>query len=288
MEKPVYNSRILELLEACRPGSDDLSDPAMASLNAQMAASRELDDLYERLQKLDGCLAAAFHDVPVPDGLADRILARLNAAPTEKVVTDTPALSGDAMAESLAGVQPVNAAVRPLRFMRRFSRFAAGRPILAGGMAAALAAIVLLAVVGAFRRMGSSDWQISPESAIVQFNSDPHDGGMLLDARPAPSGYPVSEFLSLPSGARWRDVGDFQGRKAVAYDFQGPQGAGATLYVLRGKAAGLSSGPPWPPHTTGNRAVGWWQEEGLVYVLVIEGDAAEYRQLLQSGSGPVT
>jgi hypothetical protein len=34
--------------------------------------------------------------------------------------------------------------------------------------------------------------------------------------------------------------------------------------------------------------VGLWQEEGLVYVLVVEGDAAEYRQLLQSNSGPVT
>ncbi len=289
MEKPVYDSRILESLEACRPGSDDLSDPAMVPLNSQMAASRELDDLYERLQKLDGCLAAAFHDVPVPDGLADRILARLNAAGTEKVITDTAAPPGSAMAESLAGVQPVNAAVRPLRFMPRLSRFAASRPILTGGMAAALAAIVLLAAVGVLRRMGSSDREISPELAIEQFNSDPHGEGTLLDARPAPSGYPCSEFLSLPPSTRWRDVVDFQGAKAVAYDFQGPQGAGATLYVLRGKAAGSPSSPPWSPqHTTGNRAVGWWQEEGLVYVLVVEGDAADYRQLLQSGSGPVT
>jgi hypothetical protein len=286
MEKPVYDSRILELLEACRPGSDDLSDPAMAPLISQMAASRELDDLYERLQKLDGCLAAAFQDVPVPDGLADRILARLNAAGTEKVITDMAAPPGSAMAESLAGAQPANAAVRPLRFMPRFSRFATSRPVLAGGVTAAL---VLLAAVGVLWRMGSSDREISPELAIEQFNSDRHDGGTPLDARPAPSGYPCSEFLSLPPSTRWRDVDDFQGAKAVAYDFQGPRGAGATLYVLRGKAAGSPpSSPPWSPHTTGNRAVGWWQEEGLVYVLVIEGDAAEYRQLLQSNSGPVT
>ena len=79
-DEPIQDVHILEAIEACRPGSNDLSDPGLAFLATELAARAELDDAYERLQRLDAMLAVAFKDVPVPEGLGQRILARLAAA----------------------------------------------------------------------------------------------------------------------------------------------------------------------------------------------------------------
>ncbi len=113
MKRPEIDPRTLEALEACRPGSEDLSDPVMASLVSQMAASRELDDLYERLQKFDASLASAYQDVPVPEGLAERILAHLDASQEGPLATScTPPLpSSGAMTEALSGVQVPDASL---------------------------------------------------------------------------------------------------------------------------------------------------------------------------------
>ena len=76
-DQPIQDPRIREAMEACRPGSDDLEDPALVFLAEQLAADPKLGHVFERLQRLDGTVAEAFGDVPVPDGLADRITARL-------------------------------------------------------------------------------------------------------------------------------------------------------------------------------------------------------------------
>ena len=78
--RPIPDERILEAIEACRPGSDDVADPALAYLAAAMAADPELENLYARLQQVDGMLTADFRRVPVPEGLDHRLLERLAAA----------------------------------------------------------------------------------------------------------------------------------------------------------------------------------------------------------------
>ena len=77
---PKHDERLLEALEACRPGSADLSDPALAHLAAEIAVDPALERLYERLQQIDARVAAAFQEVPVPAGLAERISERLAEA----------------------------------------------------------------------------------------------------------------------------------------------------------------------------------------------------------------
>ncbi len=37
-EKPIHDERILEALEACRPGSDDVADPLLGPLAAAISA----------------------------------------------------------------------------------------------------------------------------------------------------------------------------------------------------------------------------------------------------------
>ena len=47
-------------------------------------------DASERLQRFDAALVEVSRDVPVPDGLANRLLERLKQAQTERIAPDDP------------------------------------------------------------------------------------------------------------------------------------------------------------------------------------------------------
>ena len=81
-------------MESCRSGSDDLSDPQFADLADRLAEDPELRVQFQRLQEADGAIKAAFVDVPVPAGLADRVSRRLAEAARD---------SGCGLADSLCG-----------------------------------------------------------------------------------------------------------------------------------------------------------------------------------------
>ena len=95
-DEPREDERIVEAIEAYRPGRDDPSDPALAPLVERLAADAELARKHQRLQRLDSVLSEAIRDVPVPEGLCQRILDRLDAAakvpetPGEVAVNDAP------------------------------------------------------------------------------------------------------------------------------------------------------------------------------------------------------
>jgi len=287
-DHPIRDPRILEALEACRPGKDDLSDPAMERLATAMAASPELDDLYERLQRLDAALAAAFRDVPVPRGLQERILARLaQAVPAASGETSGPAVPPEASSPEVsvcvsAGSPAANtAAIAPGIRRRRWIAWL--------GAAAAVAASLLVAVW--------LDWGPGPlgedvdwNAAIVRFGADLQNGdfGSGRSAETAPSQYPLSLAIVPYPGTTWRPVQDFLGRSGIAYDLQDAWGFRATLYVVQATAH-LPDAPDLyqPVLATGQCAVLAWQEGNLVYVLVVQGAGGEYRRFLNVSGGPV-
>lgn len=82
----------LERLDAVRPGSDDFSDPEMAGLQDALAADGRLRAEFDRRRDWDLGIAAAVRDVPVPEGLKDRLLTRLATA--ETVAPPRPASPG--------------------------------------------------------------------------------------------------------------------------------------------------------------------------------------------------
>ena len=98
--------------------------------------------------------------------------------------------------------------------------------------------------------------------------------------------FPLGPDVAAPAETRWREVHDFLGRDGVAYEMTGWGGVRATLYVVCDAAAAANLGrvashavPREPP--AAGRAAAAWQADGLLYVLVVEGDAATYRGLSQ-------
>jgi len=290
---PHYDQRIIEALEVCRPGSDDVADPALRVLADAIEADPEVAQLYARLQEVDRRVAAAFADVPVPEGLERRLLERLGVASDQGVspgedagrgLEQTPGVltaadSATPEPQPETTLQPRPMAPRPARRARGW--------LLAGGGAAVAAALVAGAMM-VFSE-GGPDYttQAVRDEAIRFFSQESPEAGRRDEP---PSSYPLSSAMARLPGfeVEWRWVSGLLESRGVAYDFRGPRGVRATLYVLNRQVAGLPAAPTLRPYTTGGCSVEAWQEGGLLYVLVVNsGDRRTYQQFLYR-SGPLT
>jgi hypothetical protein len=270
MRHDVIDERFLEAMEACRPASDDLADPEFAALAAELGRNRRLAVFFARLQKVDAVLAGAVQDVPVPAGLAGRLLAAL-AAQADALPVAAPA-DRPAMVPPQAESGGWRRRLRPWQF----------------SVAGALAAMLLVGV-GLMQR---TQVEYSPASvlevAIDFFNNDAHEQGQLLSVASPPWGYPASRYVQLPRDTRWRKVGTLLNSGGVAYEMDGPGGLRATLYVVRRTVAGLADQPPTRPvYGTAQCCLAAWQEGQLLYVLVVVGEGRDYQRLLNVSQGPL-
>ncbi len=204
----------------------------------------------------DEKLTAALHDVPVPEGLADRLLERLKTKNSGRSTRTVP--------------------------VRRSSRFV---PTLS---LAATAAVLLIAVwLGMPRGEGISESFVLDE-AIRSFDVGVDEPGPLLAEKPAPAGYPFSTAVLQLRGTRWRPLEAFLGRRGVVYDLPGPAGTTASLYVVDAEGLdGFGTAPALHPYTTAGCCASSWQEGGMLYVLVVQGDPATFRAYPNIPHGPV-
>ena len=223
--------------------------------------------LRDRVARHDAQVVTALHDVPVPGGLAARILA-------------------DVQAELAARPQKSEASREAgTKHNQRFSRRAA---FIAGGAAVAAAVLIAVQFLSPRRR------EITPselmEAAIGRFNAERNVPLANPDMKSAPRAFAVSDEVVFHE-ARWRWIDDpMLGRRGVAHDLAIEQGAfRATLYVMEGSIEGLITAPPptptYPP--TQGACAAAWQSGGLVYVLVVEGGANEYQRFLRRPGGPI-
>ena len=267
---------ILEAIEACRPYSDDLADPAMAAAAAALAGNAELASLFQRIERLDVRIADAFEDVAVPGGLADRICRRLGDARVEDE------REHDAAVETTAPGEPIAAVGEPgPRVSRRWLLVGSGGIVAAAAMFTA--AMLQL-------RQPDYDKPAMLELAMQSFDGDWSEvgkGESIVDAAP-PRDYALSPHVLQGGWVRWRPVSDFLGRRGVAYDLTRPGGPRATLYVVKYPLIGLPSRPSRTPAlTTHDRSTSAWQGGPLLFVLVVEGGSHTYRSFLNLPTGPV-
>ena len=260
--RPNADERLIEAIEACRGGSDDVADPALAYLAEQLQGDPRLRKLYERVQQTDAKIAAAFCDVPVPEGLDRRILDRLAAAKAEMP------------------------AAEPAAIVKRSPR----RWFLGAGIGATVAAAgVILAVV---LQPPDTDLTLSEvrQRAIELFKSDwpngqwPEQGLAVTDEEPLEK-FPISRGVAMPPSVRmqWRSA-RLAESPGVAYDMIDRRGRMATLYVIRRTLPGLPTAPPRAPHPgTAGCVTASWSRDGLLYVLVVRGGERDYESFVPPG-----
>jgi hypothetical protein len=252
------SANFLEQLEACRPGSDDLRDEALAPAAERIAADSTARRYFEHVQRTDARLNIAFHDVPVPAGLAERLLAAVESASPAVAVGQREPQSGDRE-------------LRPATSSRRRA------------LQLAIAAS-LFAVIGGGLTLLS---QLAPYSNQQCLSAAAQAGAQLKPDRwqnirttPAPADRQPRTRLS---GAikSWQPASLLGDNQAVAYRFTN----GAMLLVCRpGKSvAGLPLAPPAVPQQKAQQSsgmhVGMWSSDGLVHVLMISGPVEEYRRM---------
>jgi hypothetical protein len=268
--------QIQQQIELCRPGSDDLHDPDLANLARAVHGDDAVRARYESVQKLDAAIRSAFHDVPVPADLEQRLLANVGAS-----VRNSAAASPGAEHGEIPATRPAQAPVSSGGMSRRqLLRWAA----ITGSVAAALL------VVGGVWAIVRALLPEPPQSldALIQIalrwtdESRLHSWERDLTQAPLQAGYPLDSALRAPP-QRWQRF-VVEGETVVAYDLSPPGQPLAAQFTLRttrphSVPSVLSS---TPLSNTGGFCIGACQRDGVLYVLVIEGDASRYRQFVRA------
>ncbi len=254
---PAAVERMIEALEASRPGTKDRS-ARILQWNAMLASDAKLRGVYERLQQVDARLRAAIGEVPVPAGLYEGILARLDADRQE-------------------------------RSRRRTHR----RLWVASlGIVAAAASILVALWIGSVGPHPTDEAGVLAavrHHFVQESDSDPAEGLLVSETSP-PAHFPMSRAVVHVPKMRWRMVRGVLGHQAVAYDFPGTKGRLATVYVLPAASSDITrTRPPTSPiQSTGGLSAAIWTEGDRWYVLVVRGDARAYRRLIYAPTGPLT
>ncbi len=246
-------------MDACRIGSDDLSLPEMAALAAALRTDAALRGEWEGRQRSERLIAGAMHELPVPAGLADRILAaaaacqvRPLAEPTEQAI----ACAADAGAD--VELQP---ATRQKRLSRRqWSRI--------GGVA-----LLLVAAVIGGRFVFAPPTKVSKDQLLASaqewFKTALNPSGEPGTGKP-PVPFPQSSLSLQPRS--WRKMPTPEERMLVAFDLTTMQMGGRVfLFAAKtNKEYAVDSVPYTRLSATGGLQIGAWQDEGVLYVVVVD------------------
>ncbi|MCH8048134.1 MAG: hypothetical protein IID44_30950 [Planctomycetes bacterium] len=280
---------LIEQIDACRAGSDDIHAPELQELR-QLEQRLEHDaqarELYDSLQNFDARLGAAVREVrleefPQASGLEARLLAAVsqNAASQNAVASDVS--TGDLSSDATSSEPPT---------VRRTSRRRAMTWLV--GLAATAATVGI--VIGLMDKtqpdfVPTASWVHDTALDFYLADKDNIRTGRSIAQTPPPKSHPLSsqvrQFSEVMPGATWRHVSGFLGTpQAIAYDIPAPGGSPiATLYVVRLSVPDL---PQWPnpktDHGTGGALLSAWQKGDLVYVLVVHGDKNAFRQFIEN------
>ena len=259
-DDPVDKKRVIEALEACRPGSDDSASPELG-LNELLQTDARLRELRERLELADSRVQAAMADVAVPEGLEQRVLARLAAA-EERLPVITARRIGRGWWVAAAGLTAVAASL----FLAVWVNMPGPVPMDEAGVLAAVC-----------------------QQFVKETEPDLAKGRLLAESDP-PAQFPISRAVARVPNIRWRVIRGLLGRQSVAYDYPGIGNRRATLYVsaLSSSEVAQSRPPSHPMHSTGGLYASVWREGDLLYVLVVRGELRTYQRLIPAPSRPLT
>lgn len=252
-----------EALDACRPGSDDLARPEFAAVRAELDGNGVLERRAVQSEQFDRTVASAMQEVSIPAGLKERLLAQLAASaanPEPRIEIAPPTVGASSR-------------------MQRLIRGAA--------WAAGLAATIAVAVFTFTWFNGGENWAPVPIADAAVQQMDPlADVAWKPNQRPNPM-YPLSSFVLASLRPPQKDVRNIAGCDGIAYRLESGRGKFASLLVLnpRSSLKGFPLKPASKPDVdTGGCAATAWAEKSRLYILVVAGNANDYRGFLKRPS----
>lgn len=273
-DEPLLDAELRRAIDACRPAALDPNKTDWQFAETLRAGRRIADDpgraaIRNRVEKFDAALTAAFQQVPVPEGLADRLVAVLQAS---------AAGSSDLFEEPAVPKWPAS-------FVKASTSAVGSRGPRLRWICAAAAIAALLCGLW-FARPATLDYDSALAQALDFYDHDHRGSGTLLTDDDSPlAGFPPYASVRIDRGTTWRPLdGQLLGRRGVAYDLSSG-GVRATLYVVRDSlwAARLKALPSTPSglSQTGGRTSAVWSCDGLIYVLVVSGNAKSFHQFVR-------
>lgn len=265
MDRDPLPSDVMSALAACRPDAEDERLPEVVEILERAYASPvQVAAVRRSLAQVDRAIMDVIDKVPVPDGLAERLLDRLAVAQQEvTVAAEGPVLPISAgTAEKVAGFAGLPAKPPRLKWL-----------MVAGGAALALAASLLIAVA-VWPRENLELAEMQTEVRAL-YEADEHGA--------------ASASGSLPSGATADGLGGVSAewvigcraikllhRHGYAYELAQRRVTG-TLYVVPLKSwrgptlSGL--GALAVAQSTSGTTVAAWTDQTNAYFLVVKGDS---------------
>lgn len=270
---------ITEMLEAFRPGIDSLEAEEWTPLRAALAQDPALRTRFETIEQNDRRVRTAMHDIPLPAGLAERLLAAVvateQAAATDPTVSTKPAIDEPTVTPAALIANTEGASTR------RMTRRNWG---LAVGGALSIASMALLAYLS--WPVGNQDdaW-MSREELAGQVQTWLADEGLVMSqgwstGSPAVE-FPIDPAVQVPP-RRWKRIANRSGSPLVVYELSTRNGRTAFLFVSPSKRTIDVPNLPlvkWP--LTGSRAAGAWQRSGMLYVLVADEDGVSLEDFVR-------
>jgi hypothetical protein len=261
MDQKPLSSDVMSAIDACRPGCPDERLPEVAAALAASPPGR-VAEVRQHIERFDRVLVSAVQKVPVPEDLADRVLAHLRAAKeeaAEQAVDHHEALwAVSAPDTNVAEVEPASVHRSRLRATRRWLK-------VAGLAATVLAATILIVVLWPRETIGLAEVHAR---AREFYESDSHEVAFSSETIPTALGGVASDSV-----VGWHPI-DFLGRRGFAYELSSNRRSKATLYVVPlgswfgRKFSGLTTDPT--PQGTSGMTVAVWSDKTQVYVLVVK------------------
>jgi hypothetical protein len=270
------DQEIQQAIDACRPGSDDLQQPEMAALAEAIRCDPDVRRRYECSQQFDALVRDPFRDVPVPDGLEERLLAAIGSSldrttvESQEPVALLPSEHHDRKAAEEAG-----------RWPRRKGRRI--WTVMAGSLMAAAALVGFLLLVPYF----SGDEPLPDDrlpGEIMAWSDAVVRQGWNEDLPMAQRLRPLDRAVRADP-QRWCSIATAYDSQTVVYDVA-PRGADMALVFCMRCRVRDSVLPEMPPlnafSATGGLTLGVWRRGDMVYVLVVRGGQRRYRELIEA------
>jgi hypothetical protein len=260
-------------LEACRADHQDERLPEIAATLANIPPER-VAKARRSIEGVDRAVTRAIQQAPVPEGLAERVMARITIAQQPAAYSQAPSpRQGDELLLSIGptDIRPADELATPAggRRIRRSSMM-----LVACG-SFALAATILIAFLAWPR--GTVDLANVQSQAIEFYDSYQHRAAANDDALPTALGGVAADKV-----IGWHRVELFR-RSGYGYDLANRRTKG-TLYVLPlgswlgPKLSGLNAVPV--PQSTSGATVAAWTDGTHAYILVVKGGRPAFSSFL--------